>query len=84
MKLFQRLRQRLVDDSHLWWRLWSVRFAAIAAAVVGAVTAQPQILLGLLAYVPDGWRPVAAVLAAVISFVIPTVLRLWNQSKAEK
>lgn len=77
--MWSKLRARLIDDARQWHKMWSVRLAAFAAALGAAIVAAPQMMLGLLAYVPEDWRPAAAAVTAVVSFVIPTLLRLWKQ-----
>ncbi|NOW44175.1 hypothetical protein FHW96_000302 [Novosphingobium sp. SG751A] len=73
----------LVDDARACWRWWSVRMAALAGVVAGALVAQPQILTGLVAYVPEPWRPAASALAGLVVFAAPTMARLIQQgSKA--
>lgn len=73
----------LVDDARACWRWWSVRMAALAGVVVGALVAQPQLLTGLVAYVPDEWRPLASALAGVITFAAPTIARLLQQGSKD-
>ena len=69
----------LVDDARQAWRWWSVHMAAIAGVVVAALVAQPEILTGLMAYVPTHWRPVASSLAGALAFAAPTLARLLKQ-----
>lgn len=69
----------LVEDARQAWRWWSVRMAAIAGMVAAALVAQPQILTGLVAYVPEAWRPAAASLAGIAVFAAPTLVRLLKQ-----
>lgn len=67
------------------FKLWSIRLAALAAVLAGVFTAAPGLLLGLLAYLPDGpWRTVCAVLIGVVTFVIPAWSRLAAQPKLSK
>jgi hypothetical protein len=75
----QGLRLRLVDDARQWWRFYSVRAAAGAGMVAGWAVSCPQQVFGLIAYVPDFWRPLAGALVGFLVFALPTVLRLWKQ-----
>jgi hypothetical protein len=50
---------RLVDDARQAWRWWSVRAAAVAGVVAGWAVTAPQQVFGLIAYVPEYWRPAA-------------------------
>ncbi|MBB3955926.1 hypothetical protein [Novosphingobium sediminicola] len=69
----------LVDDARQAWRWWSVRMAALAGVLAGALVAQPQILTSLVAYVPERWRPLTSALAGLAVFAAPTALRLLQQ-----
>jgi len=77
-----RLEQILVDDARQAWRWWSIRAAAVAGVAVGLVVQQPDLLTGLVAYVPAPWRPLASVLAGLAVFTAPTALRLIKQGGA--
>jgi hypothetical protein len=69
----------LVDDARQFWRWWSVRVAALAGLITTWVIDQPQQALGLIAYVPAEWRPLAAALAGFAVFGLPTLVRLLKQ-----
>ena len=77
-----RLEQILVDDARQAWRWWSIRAAALAGVAVGLVVQQPDLLTGLVAYVPTPWRPLAAAAAGLAVFAAPTALRLIKQGSA--
>lgn len=67
------------------WRLWSVRLAALFAALAAAIMANPGLLLGLIGFVPESLRPLAALATFVVTFAIPTLVRIVHQPKcAEK
>jgi hypothetical protein len=70
---------RLVDDARQFWRWWSVRAAALAAMVAGWAVSAPQQVFGLLAYVPEYWRPAAGAVVGLAVFALPTALRLIKQ-----
>ena len=70
---------RLVDDARQWWRWWSVRAAALAGLVVGWATQWPQQIFGLIAYVPEHWRPAVGAALGFAVFALPTALRLFKQ-----
>lgn len=69
----------LVDDARQFWRWWSVRLAVVAGAVAGAVVNNPQILTGLVAYVPPQYRTLASALVGVAVALAPTLARLIKQ-----
>lgn len=69
----------LVDDVRQAWRWWSVRLAMVAGIGAGALVAQPQLLTGLVAYVPEQWRPLASAAAGIVVFGAPTIARVLQQ-----
>lgn len=73
------LRARLIDDARLWWRMWSVQGAALFGLLAASITANPGLLLGLIAHIPDKWRGWAAVATFIVTFGVPTLLRLVKQ-----
>lgn len=55
----------------------SIRLAAVVAFISGILSGNPELLLGLIPYLPEGpYRVIAAVAVSVIVFVIPTMARL--------
>lgn len=81
----ERLKNWLANESGQWWRLWSVRLAALAGTVSAVLTAHPTLLLGLIGFIPHGtMRLAAAAFVGLIVFAIPTIVRLWPQPKVAK
>ena len=70
---------RLVDDARHAWRWWSVRLAALAGVAAGALVAHPEILTGLVDYVPAPYRQQASALIGLMVFAAPTVARILQQ-----
>lgn len=62
---------------------WSIRLAALFAALAATIVASPGLLLGLIGFVPEEWRTIAAALTGIIAFVLPTLSRLTSQPKLE-
>lgn len=79
------LRTRLVPEAGEWWRMGSVQLAAGVAAIGGAVTANPDVLLSLVAFLPAAgpWRPLLVALVVITLFVVPTLTRLWQQGRTD-
>lgn len=71
---------QFIEGARHWWRLWSVRLAAIPALIAGYLTAYPGELPKLVEYVPEGWRAVASVLITALVFGVPTLVRLIQQT----
>lgn len=72
---------KFVAEFRHWWKYWSVRLAILAGIVAGAMTAFPQVFLGLVAYVPVEYRPVASVFVAILVAGVPTLVRMIPQAK---
>lgn len=70
-------------ESREWWKLHSVKLAALVSAISGVLTANPDILIGLLAIIPADHvlRLVFSLGVAGIVFFIPLLARLWPQPK---
>lgn len=76
---------RLIAD----WRskvfkLWSVRAYALFAALGAVLVANQGLLLGLMNFVPDRLKPLAALVTFFVTFGVPTWARLAHQPKLEK
>ena len=76
---------KLIEDARLWWRMWSVRLAAAFAALMAWLTTSPEALLQLVRMVPPEYSWAAPILTFIVTFGIPTFVRLVVQPKlAEK
>jgi hypothetical protein len=75
---------KLIDEARHWWRMWSIRAAAIFATVLAAIAANPAPVLVYLGSLPDAVKPWIPVLTLVVTFGVPTLLRLWKQGPHEK
>lgn len=76
MKLIENWAQHL-------WRAWSIRLAMIASVIGGYFTAYPAELQKLVELVPEKWRPLASVGAAIAIFSTATGARLLKQGKPD-
>ena len=70
---------KLIDSYRSWYRMWSIQLAALAGVIAAAIMANPSLLLGLVAYIPEQWRGLAAILTGLMTFVLPAVTRLTLQ-----
>lgn len=75
------MTKHLIDEARHWWKMWSIRAAGIFAAVLAAVAANPAPILQYLASLPESVKPFVPVLTLVVTFGVPTLLRLWRQPK---
>jgi len=74
------------DCWDIWWKLWSVRIAAVAGVIAAVLSASPGILTWLVnEFLPDGpWRIIVSAAIGIVVFVIPTIARLMPQKKLEQ
>lgn len=76
------LKQKLLPETTIWWRLASSRFQMLVAGALAAVIANPDVLLSAAWYLPEG--PLRLVVAAVIGLVYfagDRLLRLWREER---
>lgn len=75
------LDKHLVPEWRSAWNMASVRLAAAASALIAAFSANPDLLLGIIAFMPTDStnRALMAVGVGLVAFFGPTVLRLWRQ-----
>jgi hypothetical protein len=80
------LDKHLVPEWRKAWGMASVQLAAVVSAAVGALAAQPHLMLSIVNYMPADptQRAMAAIGVGAIAFFGPTVLRLWKQGKANE
>jgi len=64
------------------WRLWSIKLAALAGLGIAWLTSNPTILPQVVAYVPERWRPLAALAAGFAGFALPTYAR-WKKQPSK-
>lgn len=70
----------LIDNAGQWWRMWSVRLAAIAGVVAAYLAANPDQTQSLLDVLPDGpLRVLASIGIGVFVFGLATGTRLMKQ-----
>jgi hypothetical protein len=67
------------------WRWASVRGAGVFGAIVAALAAQPDLLLGIINFMPAEpiERAGMAIGVGLVAFFGPTILRLWDQEKSD-
>lgn len=74
----------LIDNAGEWWRMWSVRLAALAGVVAAYLAANPDQTQALLDVLPDGpLRVLASIAIGVFVFGLATGARLAKQGKPE-
>lgn len=74
----------LIEGAENWWRLWSVRLAALAGVVTAYLAANPEQSQELLALLPDGpLRVVASIAIGLFVFATTTGVRLASQKNLD-
>lgn len=77
--------KKLTETCAHWYRLASVWLAGVVAIIAGILTANPNLLLGLIGYLPEGnARYIASAVVTLLVFVVPVIVRLWPQPKLEE
>lgn len=74
----------LIDNAGSWWRMWSVRLAALAGVVAAYLAANPDQTQSLLDVLPDGpLRVLASIGIGVFVFGLATGTRLVKQPEKD-
>lgn len=72
-----------LEDFKAWWKLYSVKLAAFVSAATAVLTANPELLVGLIGVIPVDPLPrlIMAGGVGVLVFLFPFIARIWPQSK---
>lgn len=74
----------LIDNAGSWWKLYSVRLAALAGVVAAYLAANPDQTQALLDVLPDGpLRVLASIGIGVFVFGLATGTRLVKQPEKD-
>lgn len=74
----------LIDECGNWWKLWSVKLAALAGVIAAYLAANPKQTEELLAILPDGpLRVLASAGIGLLVFGLATGTRLIKQPAKE-
>lgn len=77
--MFNWLKAHLIDECVNWWRMWSVRLAAVGSIAVGYVLASPDVLLSTINALPPEMRTFLPPATGMVLFGVVTIVRLWKQ-----
>jgi hypothetical protein len=76
---------QLIENWRESWRWASVRLAALVGIVSGVLTASPELLLGLIGFLPEGrLRLGLSVGVALIVFGLPTLVRIFRKEPCDE
>lgn len=78
------LDKHLVEGWRDAWRMASIRLAAAVSALVTLLSGNPDLLLGIISFMPADPvdRALMAAGVGLIAFFGPSALRLWRQTNA--
>lgn len=73
------------DEMSGWWKMYSVKLAALASAAGAVLTANPELLVGLISIIPGDplLRLVFSGCVGGIVFLVPFLARIWPQGEAD-
>jgi len=72
---------RFVPAWRVWWRLWSMRLAAVFAGLVAYLTAVPNAMKDALDALPPFLHDSIPAWIGPLLFVLLFLARFWNQKK---
>jgi hypothetical protein len=79
------MKNLLIDEARQWYRMWSVRLAALAGIVAAYLAANPDQSQALLDALPEGpARTLASIGIGVFVFGLATGARLAKQPSGEE
>ncbi len=78
------LDTKFVPSWRMWWKLWSMRFGAVFAALVTYLTIVPNALKDALDSLPPFLRDSIPAWIGPVLFVGLFIVRFWNQSHPSK
>lgn len=76
----------IIADAKAWWKLVSVKVAALFATFSAVFTANPELLVGLIGVIPVDplLRLFFAGAVGAVVFLIPVLARMWPQNIEDK
>lgn len=74
---------KLIDEAHNWYKLWSVRLAALAGLTAAYLAANPDQAQAVIDSVPEAFRPLASIALGLFVFGLATGARLVKQAPKE-
>jgi hypothetical protein len=77
--MLQKLKDRLIADARYWYKMWSIRIAAIASIIVGYIFASPDVMLQVLNSMPAEFRAYFSPVFGIALFGFLSFVRLYNQ-----
>ena len=70
---------KLVDEWRSAWRMLSVQAAGVFATILTMIVANPGPVLQFINSLPEEYKPFLPVLTFIVTFGVPTLLRLIQQ-----
>lgn len=79
--MFEKLRNRLVDDAHCWYKMWSSWLAIFWGLVVTAFWTDPTIFASIVGGLPEEVRAFLSPVVLGLASALPILVRLIKQRK---
>lgn len=72
---------KLITEWSAWWKLHSVKLAALMGILTGIITENQTLVLGIIGIIPTDpvMRAMFAGGVGALVFLVPTIARLWPQ-----
>lgn len=67
------MKLQLIDNWRAWYKRWSTWLAAAYATGTVLLLQNSGMVLGLVGFLPDPWRTVAAIATGFILFAVPVL-----------
>lgn len=79
--MFEKLRNRFVDDARCWYKMWSSWLAIFWGLIVTALWTDPTIFTSLVGGLPDEVRAFLSPVVLGLVSALPILVRLIKQRK---
>lgn len=77
--MLEKIKARLVDEAHCWYKMWSSWLAGFFGVIVTAIWNDPTLPSQLLAYLPEQYRAMLSPVVLAVVSGLPVILRLLKQ-----
>lgn len=73
----------IVSDWRTAWKMWSIRLAAAASAIIGYIINDPSVLFAVAGSLPEPLRIVFSALVGLLVFFLVAFTRLTKQKSLD-
>jgi hypothetical protein len=79
--MLEKIKARLTDDAHCWYKMWSSWLAAAWGLIVTVFWTSPDSVAHVIAGLPDEIRNLLSPVVMTVFTGLPIVVRLVKQNK---